>query len=266
MTDEAPANEDLAHADIGIVCALPMELAAFLDRCEKVRKYTGDDFVFRGGRYDGIRVAVAQCGLGFARARRATQALVDAHSPPWILSCGFSGGLVPNVHVGDIVMADSIVDEHGHALSIDLHLPNKLQPGLHAGRMLTADALVRHVDEKKALAAKHSAIAVDMESLAVAQVCRERNTRFLAVRVITDDLSADLPPEVLSLVGSSGTMRIGAALGAVWKRPGSIKEMWKLRESARHASATLADFLDGVVHQLYNALTKEPPAGGPRPA
>jgi adenosylhomocysteine nucleosidase len=100
------------------------------------------------------------------------------------------------------------------------------------------------------------AIAVDMESLAVAQVCRERNTRFLAVRVVTDDLSADLPPEILSLVGSTGTIRFGAALGAAWKRPGSIKEMWKLREAAGKAAGRLADFLDGVVRQLYNTIPK----------
>ena len=92
-----------------------------------------------------------------------------------------------------------------------------------------------------------------MESLAVAQVARDSGTRFLTVRSISDDLSADLPPEVLSLVGSSGTMRLGAALGSIWKRPSSVKEMWQLRESAMKASERLASFLDGVVKQLHEA-------------
>jgi len=61
----------------------------------------------------------------------------------------------------------------------------------------------------------------------------------------------------LSLVGSTGTMRFGAAIGAAWKRPGSIKEMWRLREMARQAAGRLADFLDGVVRQLYNAIPKD---------
>ena len=71
MPDPSSAAADHAHADIGIVCALPIEIAAFLDRCQHVKKYTGGDFQFRGGFYDGIRIAVVESGMGFARARRA---------------------------------------------------------------------------------------------------------------------------------------------------------------------------------------------------
>jgi len=237
-----------------MVCALPIEIAPFLDRCEKIRKYTGGRFVFRGGRYDGIRIVVVHSGMGFARARRATQALIDAHSPPWILSCGFAGALLPEMKIGDIVTADAVIDTHGHELACGLGMPADPQHGLYVGRLLTADAIVRSVDEKKQLAEQFQAIAVDLESLAVAQVCRDAGVRFLAVRTISDDLSADLPPEMLSVIGESGSMRIGAALGSLWKRPGSIKDMWKLRESAHHAADRLATFLDGVVTQLYNTL------------
>ena len=86
MPDSSSASADHTHADIGIVCALPIEIAAFLDRCQHVKKYTGGDFQFRGGFYDGIRIAVVESGMGFARARRATQALVDGHAPRWLLS------------------------------------------------------------------------------------------------------------------------------------------------------------------------------------
>ena len=254
MTKSEQPASDLAHADIGMVCALPIEISPFLDRCDKVRKYTGGRFVFRGGRYDGIRIAVVHSGMGFARARRATQALIDAHSPPWILSCGFAGALLPEMKIGDIVTADAVTDAHGHELASGLQMPADPQHGLHVGRLLTADAIVRSVQEKKQLAEQFQAIAVDLESLAVAQVCRDAGVRFLAVRAISDDLSADLPPEMLSVIGDSGSMRIGAALGSLWKRPGSIKDMWKLRESAHHATNRLATFLDGVVTQLYNTL------------
>lgn len=254
MTNKQPNANDLAHADVGIVCALPIEMGAFLDRCERVRKYTGGEFVFRGGRYDEIRIVVVQSGMGFAKARRATQALIDAHTPSWILSAGFSGSLSPEMKVGQIVMADSIADLHGHELTVDLKMPADPENGLYVGRIVTSDELVRTVQEKENLAGRLGAIAVDMESLAVAQVCQETKTRFLAVRAISDDMSADLPPEILSVFGSTGTMRLGAAVGSVWKRPGSIKDMWKLREQARQAAERLATFLDGVITQLYNAL------------
>ena len=64
-------QDDKAHADIGLVCALPMEVQPFLDRCEHLKKYTGGSYVFRGGFLDRIKVAVVQTGVGFARARAA---------------------------------------------------------------------------------------------------------------------------------------------------------------------------------------------------
>jgi adenosylhomocysteine nucleosidase len=253
MSDTSSARVDHTHADIGIVCALPIELAAFLDRCQHVKKYTGGDFQFRGGFYDGIRIAVVESGMGFARARRATQALLDGHAPRWLLSCGFAGALRPDIPIGSIVVADSIIDQHGHNMQIDLHMPSDPARGLYVGRLLTADELVRTVASKKQLGEQHSALAVDLESLAVAQVARDNKTRFLAVRVISDDLSADLPAEILSIVGATGSVRLGAAIGALWKRPSAAKDMWHMREQAQSAATRLATFLDGVVIQLHSA-------------
>ena len=251
---ETPASaKDLSHADIGIVCALPIELSAFIGRCQKVKTYAGGDFQFRGGFYDGIRIAVVESGMGFARARRATQALLDGHSPRWLLSCGFAGALRPGIPIGSIIVADSIVDQHEQSLQIDLHMPADPARGLFVGRLLTADEMVRSVDLKKQLGEKHAALAVDLESLAVAQVARANKIRFLAVRVISDDLSADLPPEILSIVGDTGSVRFGAAIGALWKRPSAAKDMWRLREQAQSAATRLATFLDGVVVQLHSA-------------
>lgn len=256
MPAEPPAKPDYAHADIGIVCSLPMEIADFFARCSKPHTYSGGNFVFRGGRYDNIRVAIVECGVGYARARRATEAMIDAHSPAWLLSVGFSGAMLPSMKVGNIVMGNEIVDTHGQRLAIDLHAGSDEAHGLFVGKFLTADEIVRTVAEKTRLHETLGAIAVDMESLAVAQVAREQKTKFMAVRVISDDMSADLPPEILSVLGGSGAVRIGAALGALWKRPSSMKDMLKLREHAQTAAKNLADFLDGVVHQLHATIPK----------
>ncbi len=254
MTDKSQSpKENLAHADIGLVCALAIEVNPLLERCAKTRKYTGGKFVFRGGRYDEIRLAVVQSGMGFLNARKATSALIDAHTPDWVLSVGFSGAMLPEMKMGDLVMANSIVDTHGNELTVDVKMADDRQNGLYVGRLLNTDEIVRTVEEKKQLAEKFGAIAVDMESLAVAQICRDTGTRFLAVRVISDDLSANLPPEVMSVIGSTGAVRVGSALGSLFKRPSSIKDMWRLRESAHHAAKRLASFLDGVLVQLHTS-------------
>ena len=149
MPDPSSAAADHAHADIGIVCALPIEIAAFLDRCQHVKKYTGGDFQFRGGFYDGIRIAVVESGMGFARARRATQALIDGHAPRWLLSCGFAGALRLDIPIGSIVVADSIVDQHEQSLKIDLHMPADEQAARGIGRHVQVDlqALLVLIDD-----------------------------------------------------------------------------------------------------------------------
>ena len=57
----------------------------------------------------------------------------------------------------------------------------------------------------------------------------------------------------LSLVGETGAVRFGAVIGSLFKRPSSIKDMWRLREQAAVAAGRLADFLDGIVVQLHRA-------------
>lgn len=253
MTQTDVATVDAVRADIGLVCALPLELAAFLGRCQHVKKYTGGNFKFCGGLYDGIRIAVVESGPGQSRAARATQALLDAHTPKWVVSTGFAGALRTELKTGDLVVANRVVTTNGDELAIDVGMASDAARGLHVGRLLTVDHMVRTIAEKKLLAEQTNSLAVEMESFAVATVCQRAKTRFMAIRAISDDLSADLPPEVLSLVGETGAVRFGAVIGSLIKRPSSIKDMWRLREQAAVAADRLADFLDGVVVQLHQA-------------
>lgn len=256
MNDSEPQTEDaqprdLAHADVGIVTALPIELSPFIGMLDRRRSYTGGKFKFIGGILnDKIRVVVVQKAIGFAKARSATQALIDAHTPDWILSSGFSGALQDDLQVGDVVLANSIVDQHGHELKVDLKMASDEKRRMFVGRFVTADEIVLKAEDKQQLGRDLSAIAVDLESLAAAQVCKETGTKYLAVRAVSDDTTEDLPPEILTIMGETGSVRLGAAVGSVWKRFGSVKDMWHLRERAVVASRKLARFLAGLAPQL----------------
>ena len=80
---ETSASDQSTRADIGLVCALPLELSTFLGRCSKVKTYTGGRFTFRGGFYQNIRVAIVESGMGRARATldRFDRILRGARSP-----------------------------------------------------------------------------------------------------------------------------------------------------------------------------------------
>ncbi len=151
-------------------------------------------------------------------------------------------------------MADHIADTSGHELEVDFRIDPAVlagNPRLHVGRLLTADRVIADPAEKRALGEAHQALAVDMESLSVADVCRREKVRFLSVRVISDALDRQLPPEVDNLVRQrSRAGRIGAVGAAIFRRPGSIKDMWQLKEDALVASERLGTFLVGVIGQL----------------
>jgi len=258
--DNDQSSADIAAADaspiLGIVCALHLEVGAFLKRTVPFKHQSGNGFTFRGCRLDETRICVVEGGTGQARSRQATNALIDAFHPPWILSVGFSGALVEGLKTGDIVVADGISDSTGtQKFAIDLKMKAAPEQGLHVGMLAVSNEIVRLVEDKRALAARTGAIAVDMESLGVAQVCQERRTKFMSVRVISDDLSEDLPPEVLALLGPKGTVRAGALVGAVLKRPGCVKELWALREKAEKAARHLGAFLPGVIEGLNRVKT-----------
>lgn len=250
-----PPSQPLAPApvpaDVGLVAALAIEVAPLLAKLSNVRKYSSERHTVIEGELAGKIVAAIITGPGRKAARRGTELLLAGHRPSWILSAGFGGGLNPELARNDLFMATSVIDPDGARLSIDLRLPTESASSrIHSGAILTVDEIVRTAIEKAELHAKHGADVVDMETSAVARVCQERNIRFIAVRVISDDASSDLPPEIAAILGRSGGYRVGAALGAIWKRPSSVKDLWSLRETAISAADRLSQFLPGVISQL----------------
>ena len=153
-------------------------------------------------------------------------------------------------------MANEILDISGARLAIDLQTESSRS--VHVGRLLTVDHLICKPAEKAALGAEHHALAVDMESWAVGEVCRQNKVRFLSVRIISDAVDDELPEDLNSLVTQKSTAgRLGAAAGTLFRRPGSVKDMLRLREEALVASDRLAKFLDGVIRQLVPPMVAD---------
>lgn len=247
------ANQDLT-CHVGLVFALGIEAGGLVDRLSGVIDTQGAGFTAREGGLDGRRLVIIESGVGAEAAARCSEALIAGHRPKWLISAGFAGALDASLKPGHILMANEVVDLSGRRLQIDLHVEAAQvasSPGLHLGRLLTVDRVVHRAADKLALGQQHGALAVDMETFAVAEVCRQEKVRFLSIRVISDAVDRELPDDIDLLVRKKTTAgRIGAATGAIFRRPSSIKDMWQLREDALVASERLAKFIVGVVRQL----------------
>jgi adenosylhomocysteine nucleosidase len=256
--DEGPAGPAVAPppvpADVGLVAALPIEVAPFLARLKNVRKYAGPRRTIVEGECGGKIVAAIVAGVGREAAGRGVRMLHAGHRPRWVLSAGFAGALDPARRRNEVVLVDRVLSEvEGEPpLLIDLAVrggPDAASP-ISTGSLLTAGRIVRTPADKAALRERYGCDLVDMETYAVAAYCAERGVRCVPVRVVSDEAGTELPPEILTILGPTGGFRLGAAVGAVWKRPSSLKDLWSLREKAHEAADRLGAFLPKLIEQL----------------
>jgi adenosylhomocysteine nucleosidase len=247
-------DEEFLPCDVAFIYALGIEsggLADLLQGAETSRHAHG---VERAGKLTGREVAVIDGGVGQKAAARATAEAIKFYQPRWVISAGFAGGLDEKLRRGHIVMADEVSNLAGQRLAVGMKIdPRSLagMKGLHIGRLLTIDAILRQPAERHRLAEQHGAIACDMETYAVAEVCQQRGVPLFAIRIISDAVDDELPPEIEHLLAQKSLAgKLGAATGAILRRFSAAKDLWKLREDAIKASDRLAKFLVGVVEQL----------------
>jgi len=239
--------QQLHRVDFGVVFALSQEAGCFVDRLSHVRVTRGDGFTVRRGRFGNREIVLIESGPGCQRAAKATHALIDAYRPRLVVASGFAGGLDAKMRRHDLIVADSLLDAQSGEIALD---PAAFVPWLaevqniHCGRLLTLDRIVRLRDEKRRVGDQHQALAVDMESFAVAKVCQERDVPVLVVRAISDAVDDELPPDIGYLLSrKSFAGQFGAAMGSVFRRPAAVKDLFQLHQSALEASGRLAKFL-----------------------
>ena len=198
-------------------------------------------------------------GMGRACAETSISAIAEKHRPSAVLSIGFAGGLVTGQRAGDMIVARTLAPDiatpsnetiHSNQVLTNESLRILAKSGRRhrAGTCVTAPQIVSRPDDKKQLALRSNALAVDMESYWIGMACRERNTPFLAARAIVDTVERPVPKLAYRFASDTNS-------NAQWKsalhatiHPGSIPELVKLGNSARKArnslSAFVSDFLD----------------------
>ena len=156
----------------------------------------------RAGMTDAV-----QSGIGKAGAARTATELILRERPDCIINSGCAGGLAPSVAVGDTVLGAQTAyhdvwcgegnlpgqvqglpqrfDADPALLQKALALP-AAQP-VHSGLICTGDWFVTTAQEdEKILKTYPEALACDMESAAIAQVCHHYGVPFLSFRMISD--------------------------------------------------------------------------------
>lgn len=210
------------------------------------------------GRAGGHRLSVLQTGIGPARAQQAVTRVLDRRSCRGVISVGLSGGLRSDLTSGTLVLGDrwALVegDRLGAVRTIGPPSDGRLKAAalraagvcgltVHEGRLVTADHVVGSPEEKHALAVGTDALAVDMESGAIAEAALAAGVAVVAVRVILDPLDEALnvsPESFLLADGSSSMWKTGLAVAT---RPMQLPVLWRVGRRSSRAMALLTRWL-----------------------
>ena len=120
---------------------------------------------------------------------------------------------------------------------------------VHFGKILTTDDLILKAARKARIGQATGALAVDMETSAVAAVAAAHSTNFLGVRCITDNSHANLPHEFNDFF-VLGQLQASRVVTSIARRPRLVMDLARLGYRANRAGNSLAHFLAQAVTHL----------------
>jgi nucleoside phosphorylase len=192
---------------------------------------------------------IVQSGPGAARAAAAAGRAVDAGAAV-LVSWGLAGGLDARVAPGTIVVPRRIVQPGAAPVAVDAFWHSRLAQladefALEHGDLLTAPAALESPEAKRAAAAATHAVAVDMESAAIAAAAMHARVPFVILRVVVDGVADALPHGAEQWIDERGNRRLAPTLRAV----ASLRQ-WRplLTLAKRYRTAS------GVLDRLAKAL------------
>lgn len=155
------------------------------------------------------------------------------------MSFGLAGGLDLELAPGAILVPPTVLLD-ADRWKADAALMDRLG-GSTPGSLYGGGQIIATAKAKAELHARTGAVAVDLESAAVAKLARQHGLPFAALRAVCDSASRDLPRAALvalDAAGRIGAWRVGTAvLARPWQIPALIRLAGDAAR-ARHALVT----------------------------
>jgi adenosylhomocysteine nucleosidase len=175
-------------------------------------------FDFWLGSLGGADCVVARCGMGKVSAAAGVQRLIDEFAVTQLIVCGLAGGLQRELNIGDVVVGESFVQYDldaspiypryevpgigrdvfsadsalvAHAVAAAGRI--ETTPAVYRGLVITGDQFVKDDKRHELVRDFPSALCVEMEGAAIAQVCYLNDLPFVIIRVISDRADGSAP-------------------------------------------------------------------------
>jgi adenosylhomocysteine nucleosidase len=218
----------------GIVVALPEELRTLT----KVKLAQGKCAQL------SANTTVILAGAGPENARKASLELI-AQGAQQLISWGCAGALAPHLKPGDLIIPETILSQDSTPLATHQHwreqLTNILEQPLkcYNGQLLEARVVISLAQDKTQQFRHSNALAVDMESAAIARIAAQTDLPFIAIRSIVDSAQFDLPKAISFALNDSGNVVIPKLIKYLCLHPSELVALIQLGLHFKAASQTL---------------------------
>ncbi len=209
------------------------------------------------GQHGESRLAVVHTGVGDTpTGRLQLQTLLGTSADVrWVISAGYAGALAPDLRVGDLVLGRNHSDPG--LLNVARLLLENENP--RVGTLLTRTTTLETAADKAALHAATGALAVDMETAWIAEICAGFGVPLLSLRVISDAAAQSFPVPAHILFDAARQRARYLAL-PLWllAHPACIRPFTDFVRGLAPARARLTGALERLVPRLVPGLPSPP--------
>ncbi len=195
---------------IGIIGAMEIETNGLVSKLNDTLVEKVGSYSFVKGNLYGKDVVVCRCGIGKVFSSTAAVLMIEKYGVDCIINLGVAGGAKP-LKQGDVVIAERTVQHDYDAVADGLKLGqvhgfnspyfdcdntlieklsialNEADVNYTKGVIASGDCFVSSKEKSTAIAKEFGAIAFDMESAAINQVCSVQGVPFCSMRAISDN-------------------------------------------------------------------------------
>ncbi len=198
--------------NIGIIVAMKEELIEIAKELEDVKTEQKFNLKFLNGKMSNKNIILVESGVGKVNASRVAQILIDNYKVDAILNVGAAGALDSSLNIGDIVIAEKLIQHDfditafnhhkgyitgvGDYIECDKGLVKDILNSainikdstfkVEKGIIATGDIFCTDINMKDKIYTKFNAKCVEMEGAAIAQVCYLDKIPFVVIRSISD--------------------------------------------------------------------------------
>ncbi len=239
-----------------LLAALYREISGVAHLCGARRSGRHPCGSFRA-TYLSVDISIAETGIGMAAAARNAASVIDAVNPDLVISCGYAGALTRELHVGDILLASAVQCVTDNSVdAAPLPDPAGLRQAMassfdaHDGTLITMGAWRKKSELLRLIPGIRTPAACDMETYALACLCREKHMPLLSMRAISDGAHDEVPFDPSRLCAASGRYDALRSARFFLTHPRLLPGLRELRRASALATRNLTAAVEHLLHLL----------------